>query len=268
MDMIPQDNTPRKQCTQCQEWKPATSTFFYTYKKASDKLTWYCKDCIRAKQRVRNSQHAKKGEELPDGYKRCFVCKELKQATVENFYAKKSGKYGIDGTCKICHNQRNSSEHFYSKGLEIGESHREMRKAIFRRYHKRHPEVAREQARRRRKERGDALQSYNQLFWKTHPHLRRVYNSKRRALTLQAEGTYTKEDIQEQYKRQKGKCYWCTKKLEKYPNGTHIFHIDHICPLSRGGSNSPDNLVLACPTCNQSKSARLPHEWPEGNRLL
>lgn len=32
------------------------------------------------------------------------------------------------------------------------------------------------------------------------------------------------------------------------------FEVDHITPRSRGGSNSQDNLALACPICNPFKS--------------
>lgn len=33
--------------------------------------------------------------------------------------------------------------------------------------------------------------------------------------------------------------------------------IDHVVPLSRGGSNALDNLVPCCTSCNSSKGARL-----------
>lgn len=33
-----------------------------------------------------------------------------------------------------------------------------------------------------------------------------------------------------------------------------IYQIDHIDPLSAGGSHSIDNLTIACPSCNRSKS--------------
>lgn len=36
---------------------------------------------------------------------------------------------------------------------------------------------------------------------------------------------------------------------------------DHIVPLSRGGSNHPDNLTACCIPCNSSKSDRLLSEW-------
>ena len=45
------------------------------------------------------------------------------------------------------------------------------------------------------------------------------------------------------------------------------FTVDHIAPLAQGGSDTPDNLALACFHCNRRKSDRLtaldPHsgEW-------
>ena len=39
------------------------------------------------------------------------------------------------------------------------------------------------------------------------------------------------------------------------------FDIDHILPLSRGGTNDPSNLTLACATCNRSKGAKTLREW-------
>lgn len=38
-------------------------------------------------------------------------------------------------------------------------------------------------------------------------------------------------------------------------------HIDHVVPISRGGSNEVDNLVAACAACNSSKGDKLPSEW-------
>jgi len=31
------------------------------------------------------------------------------------------------------------------------------------------------------------------------------------------------------------------------------FHIDHIVPVAKGGTNKPDNLAFACPFCNENK---------------
>jgi len=39
------------------------------------------------------------------------------------------------------------------------------------------------------------------------------------------------------------------------------FHRDHVVPRSRGGPDSPLNLVLACRSCNFEKRDQLPSEW-------
>lgn len=44
------------------------------------------------------------------------------------------------------------------------------------------------------------------------------------------------------------------------------FHIDHFVPLARGGKHEHENLRIACPTCNLSKSARDPYEFTESLR--
>jgi len=39
---------------------------------------------------------------------------------------------------------------------------------------------------------------------------------------------------------------------------------DHIIPLSRGGPDTPDNLVRACANCNRSKGSKTPSEFYAG----
>lgn len=49
-------------------------------------------------------------------------------------------------------------------------------------------------------------------------------------------------------------CRYCRKTFPAY-------HVDHVIPKSRGGPDTMDNLVLACPACNMAKGARTPEEW-------
>lgn len=89
----------------------------------------------------------------------------------------------------------------------------------------------------------------------------------RRARKLQAEGTHTGDDIKHILESQRGLCANCPSKLFK--SGAKKYHIDHIQPLSKGGSNWPSNLQLLCPTCNLRKGAKDPYEWAkEQGRLL
>lgn len=43
-----------------------------------------------------------------------------------------------------------------------------------------------------------------------------------------------------------------------------VLHVDHVVPLSRGGTNDPENLTSACSACNMEKSDRLLSRMPEG----
>jgi 5-methylcytosine-specific restriction endonuclease McrA len=52
-------------------------------------------------------------------------------------------------------------------------------------------------------------------------------------------------------------CQYCGGKgdTRKGPDG-RSWHIDHIVPVALSGDNSPDNLTLACATCNGKKGVR------------
>lgn len=39
------------------------------------------------------------------------------------------------------------------------------------------------------------------------------------------------------------------------------FHIDHIKPIARGGTDDEGNLCVACAPCNFAKAARFNSEW-------
>lgn len=39
------------------------------------------------------------------------------------------------------------------------------------------------------------------------------------------------------------------------------FHLDHIFPKSKGGSDDLENLTVSCAPCNRSKSDKLLEDW-------
>lgn len=57
------------------------------------------------------------------------------------------------------------------------------------------------------------------------------------------------------YMRDKFRCQYCG---DRKP--ARELTLDHILPRSRGGDNSPFNVVTACVTCNQRKGNRTPSE--------
>jgi 5-methylcytosine-specific restriction endonuclease McrA len=124
-----------------------------------------------------------------------------------------------------------------------------------RRWREANPDKQKESARRWRLTNPDKKREALRLWHEENPEKVRIYQHNRRARKLNNGGTHTAEDIRALYKSQKGRCWYCGKKV-----GDN-YHVDHRVPLSRGGSNAPENLVVGCPTCNLSKHDRLPHEW-------
>jgi 5-methylcytosine-specific restriction endonuclease McrA len=55
--------------------------------------------------------------------------------------------------------------------------------------------------------------------------------------------------------RDNWRCTYCGR-----DGGARDLTLDHVKPLSRGGTHSWDNVVTACRRCNQRKGDRLPYE--------
>lgn len=92
--------------------------------------------------------------------------------------------------------------------------------------------------------------------------------NRRRALERNAEGCHSPEDIRRIYSLQNGKCAYCKRELD------YIYQLDHIVPLSKGGSNYPNNIQLLCDTidgslsCNQKKRDKDPIVFAQSLGLL
>lgn len=54
--------------------------------------------------------------------------------------------------------------------------------------------------------------------------------------------------------RARGRCEYCM--MHQSLQGAS-FHCEHIVPESRAGGSEPDNLAMACPSCNFRKSDRV-----------
>ena len=91
------------------------------------------------------------------------------------------------------------------------------------------------------------------LTWRTqNPSKVKAGHLRRRALEKGAEGAIysTSKKLQWRIQMFSGRCWMC---------GSKASAIDHVKPLSKGGSHWPSNLRPACGSCNSRKGARWPY---------
>ena len=119
--------------------------------------------------------------------------------------------------------------------------------------HAKHREKRLQQGRDWYQKNKEKAAAYGKQYFAKNKDLFNAHQSKRRARKNGAGGQYTKQDVQDLLRLQRGCCAICTCRLVKR-------HVDHVVPLSKGGSNGRENIQLLCQTCNQKKHARDPIE--------
>lgn len=222
-----QDNyTPQKTCVECGNTFPCTDGYFNKDKTAKDGLTNLCKACAKRRAREwyqRNKEQGKQTRKL------------WYEANKEADLSRKR-------------NRNNNDTEYRQSAIERAKRFREE-----------HPEQFKARRDAWYKANRERLLPKNRLWKKRNParytELNKVHHAKRKARIRNAEGSHTAADIRILYDEQEGRCAYCGITLHG------IFHLDHIEPLIRGGSNSPDNLACACAACNLSKGEKLLEEW-------
>lgn len=86
--------------------------------------------------------------------------------------------------------------------------------------------------------------------------LARYHVNLRRARIAQAEGSYTLNELYSLV-GDHTHCTYCSAVI------TTTYQLDHIVPLSKGGSNYICNIQPLCKACNLSKAAKLPWEYEQ-----
>lgn len=242
-----------KKCGRCGKIKPLTD-FARNASKSSGYGSW-CKSCHRdySAKRARQEKSIPKTKKCP----KCGVCKGAAE------YSKSA--YSTDGLASWCKGCSSTYYAQYMKRPGAKEAHRvasekyrasEKGRATIKQYNYRYnrdPQV------KKRRNALRATEKYRQTFreWaRRNKEKIRANGRRRKARERNAPGNHTGEDILHIYNSQRGRCWYCQQEI-----ALDDMHVDHRVPLSRGGSNNPDNLVVTCAACNLSKNKKLPHEW-------
>lgn len=203
---------------------------------------------------------------IPQGYKRCSKCGEVK--AVEGFSKDKAKKDGLQSVCKAC--QVLVIRQYRQANLE-------KERERVRQYRQANPEKAREHNLRSYQANSERKREYQRRWREVNPekarerkrqsYQRNPENVRQRSRQRRAriKGIVHAVPINIEsilFDVQNGHCMYCQCELL---NG---YHLDHIVPLAMADvlgkdypGHIPTNLCLACEYCNESKHSALLEDW-------
>lgn len=160
--------------------------------------------------------------------KHCKKCETDKP--LDDFYDHPRGKFGKQAHCIDCTNEykRAWREENAERLLVLDLAYR-------RKYDAEHKEAV----------------AATKLAWaRANPDKRVAAQNKRRSRILSSTEHYTSEEWQELCKKYGNACLACGRVDRQ-------LSVDHVIPLSKGGSNAIDNIQPLCRPCNSSKNAKI-----------
>lgn len=173
--------------------------------------------------------------------KRCSGCGVWKAKS--DYHRNQRTKDGLQPACKVCKNWAS-----YRQRLRTPERLRAQQKAWTIAHA---AEIKKRRAEQHRLNREEINAAKREKYANTYAAEPQKYLSgvhKRRVL-VESRGSYTQEDWDALCARYGNKCLWCDVKT--------ALTVDHVVPLSQGGSNTIDNLQPLCARCNGRKHSRI-----------
>ena len=224
-------------------------------------------------------------------FKCCTKCNIFKPASFEFFYRLKSGKYGFHPKCKTCSNLDNKA---YRKQSPPAEKRKQYIRKLA--WMKRNPDKVKAQQKAWREANSDKVKAIRrkqyiqnkerendqckQYYWSNREQRiadmavyreanreyfrrwrldnrekRRQEKQTRLARKAGASGSHTQTEVWQMLEDQCHVCCYCEVPL--FGN----FHVEHMIPLSRGGSDDWSNLGISCGPCNTSKGSKTATEF-------
>lgn len=242
---------------------------FGRHKKARDGRQWWCRSCMhdyhQAHRAEHNAQQGARKKALRLGrrlertalppvvitHKTCCACDELKP--LGDFQRTRRTKDGHQSWCKACRAAYDAAHTAAKAVYDAG-------------YRAANPERRRNWGRLWRARNAERVRASRQRHaaancarvmraYRANPEPFKVRAKERRVRLRRIPGSFTAADIALIRETQRGLCAYCGSTL--MANSP----IEHMTPITRGGTNWPWNLCIACRPCNQRKFTKTAGEY-------
>lgn len=235
---------PHKRCSKCGAEKPLSE--FHRPRVA------VCKACVNAHRRA--TYQPKRPPVQDNTHRRCWKCGEWKP--LSEYWKARNRPGGIDPKCKDCAREykRAHKDRFneLSRARRRDPVHERARK---KRWRAANPD--KDRAQRQRAWRNlyskpgakSAIQAYQAVWRRRNPGKVKAYGHNRRAQMRRSGGSYTVEQWDALCAQYGHRCLAC--------GSQEPLTVDHIVPLSKGGTNDITNLQPLCHRCNSAKGDKV-----------
>jgi 5-methylcytosine-specific restriction endonuclease McrA len=219
-----------KTCSRCKQAKDIDQFYFKDRNKG--RLFTWCKECHGIK------QQAKPPIQLPL-FKECSACKGY--FSYSEFRRHRT-------RCRYCEFASQPKESRLRAQKKYRETHKDVLRERGRNRYYTDPKYGVEKHRRDRARSPEKYRAAVKKYRKANPQINAVNINRRRARKKTATGSYSVAEWNALKERYGFQCLMCGKKEPEIK-----LTADHIVPLSKGGSNSIDNIQPLCGKCNCRK---------------
>lgn len=211
--------------------------------------------------------------------KRCKSCGQDKP--LEQFGTSKRSADGRSSRCRECVAADSRKRYAANREEKLAQNrawyyaNKAARSAQIAAYRAEHPEIARKSARRYRARNVEKVSAYGKAYFQANrerfrewakqsrqrrPERRRAEFHSWRARAAGVSGSFTEAEWLALLDACNWSCVRCGRHVSDlesiYPGREIALEVDHIVPLSRGGSGAIDNIQPLCSGCNNQKRAR------------